>query len=172
MTDSQVKGDIILKVLDAVVSKWGQNGLEIIGYEHASYRQEQWYSFEEMCSLLSSVKSRLGNNNPLTIYQLGFRTVKEDPRWHDVFDDQDPAEVFLTTKRQEAQYKVGTQTAINLGPKHVRIDFKTEETDFSWFEFYRGRLQGVLELTGRTGVVHLQPMESGNGLRSYDVKWG
>ncbi len=172
MSESRVKGDIILKVLDGVASRWGRNGLEIIGYEPANYRQEQWYPFDEMCSILASAKTRLGNNNPLTVYQLGFRTVKDDPRWQDIFDDQDPSEVFTTTKRQESQYVVGTATAKNLGPKHVRIDYRSEETDQVWFEFYRGRLQGVLELTGRTGVVHLLPQGEAKGVRSYDVKWG
>jgi hypothetical protein len=172
MSDSQVKGDLFLKVLDAVASRWGTNGLSMIEQDYSGYREEQWYPFEDFNNLLATIKSRLGNNNSLSIYQMGFRTMKDDARWSEIFDDQDPAEVFLTTKRQEGQYKVGSVSAIPKGPKHLRIDFNSEETDQLWFEFYRGRLQGVLELTGRTGVVHLLPQGSEKSVRSYDVKWG
>lgn len=172
MTDSRVKGELFLRVLDTVVAKWGRNGLEVIGYDPASYRSEEWYTFSDLCGLLSAIRQRLGKNNPNTIYRMGFRTMKDDERWHDVFDDQNPAEIFLSTERQDKQYRVGSMNARTIGPKHVRIDYATDETDPSWFEFYRGLLQGVLELTGRTGVVHLLPRGPDPGVRSYDVKWG
>lgn len=172
MPDSKVKGDILLRILDQVIAKWGVNGLDIIGYDPSGYREEQWYPFPEICGLLAAIKSRLGNNNPLSVYQMGFRTVKEDSRWQGIFEDMDPGEVFLTTSRQDAQYVVGEHRTERLGPKHVRLDLLTEERDPVWFEFYRGRLQGVLELTGRTGVVHLMPWDGKSGSRIFDIKWG
>ncbi|MFO7619565.1 MAG: hypothetical protein R6W91_07955 [Thermoplasmata archaeon] len=172
MDEPQVKGDIILRVLDQVIIRWGRNGLDMIGFEPASYLEEHWYPFDDICDILSAIKSRLGNNNPLTVYQLGFRTIKSDPRWQDIFDDADPADVFLTTKRQEDLYRFGAQKAQVMGPKHVRIEMVGEPIDQLWLEFYRGRLQGVLELTGRTGVVHLLPASGDPPARTYDIKWG
>lgn len=172
MAESQAKGDIILKVLDQVVVKWGKDGLDIIETDLKRYNAEQWYSFSELCGLLSKVKSRLGNNNPLAIYQIGFNTIKKDPRWQSLFNNTNPAEVFLTTKRQDDQYMVCTHIATSVDAKHVRIELKNFMGEPVWLEFYRGRLQGVLELTGRTGVVHLLPPGEQDGIRIYDIKWG
>ncbi len=172
MPDAKVKGEVFLRTLDAVAARWGANGLDIIAQDHADYREERWYPLEEFCSLLSKVKTRLGSNNPYSIYLIGFRAMKDDPHWQDVFDDQDPAGIFLTTERQDQQFNVGTVKATTLGPKHVRVDYIASTSDPLWFEFYRGLLQGVLELTGRSGVVHLLPSEQGKEERTYDIKWG
>jgi hypothetical protein len=172
MAESQAKGDIILKVLDQVMIKWGKDGLDTIGTDPKKYNVEQWYSFSELCGLLSKVKSRLGNNNSLAIYQIGFNTIKKDPRWQGIFCNTNPAEVFLTTKRQDDQYTVCTHVATPVGAKHVRIELNNFTGEPVWLEFYRGRLQGVLELTGRTGVVHLLPPGEKADTRIFDIKWG
>jgi len=172
MSENQAKGDVFLKVLDQVVKKWGNRGLQEIDVDPGQYKMEQWYPFNDLCSILSNIKVKLGNNNPLSVYNLGFRMVKEDPRWQDVFYDQDPAEIFLSTKRQEAQYKAGTQTIERIGEKHVRVNLDNWVCDEVWYDFFRGRLQAVLELTGRTGVVHLIPPEENDASRTLDIKWG
>jgi hypothetical protein len=118
------------------------------------------------------VKSRLGNNNPLAIYQIGFNTIKKDPRWQGLFGNKNPAEVFLSTKRQDDQYMVCAHIATTIGAKHVRVELDGFKGEPVWLEFYRGRLQGVLELTGRTGVVHLLPCGEKEGARTFDIKWG
>ena len=172
MPENQAKGDIFLKVLNQVVNKWGNRGLKEIGADPSKYKMEQWYPFTDLCSILSDVKLKLGNNNPLSVYQLGFRIIKDDPRWHNIFDDQDPATIFLSTKRQEGQYKAGTQSLERVSEKHVRVELQNWDCDDVWYDFFRGRLQGVLELTGRTGVVHLQPDKEDDGTRILDIKWG
>jgi hypothetical protein len=171
MAEPQAKGDIIIKVLDQVMKKWGKDGLDIIGADPRRYNEERWYSFSELCGLLSKVKSQLGNNNPLAIYQIGFSTIKKDRRWQEIFDNMNPADIFLTTKHQDDQYRVCTHIATSLGAKHVRVELNDFKGEPVWLDFYRGRLQGVLELTGRTGVVHLLPPEK-KDVRTYDIKWG
>ena len=172
MPENQAKGDVILKVLDEVVKKWGNRGLKEIGAEPGKYKMEQWYPFSDLTKILNDVKTRLGNNNPLSVYNLGFRMIKDDPRWQGIFDDQDPAEIFLSTKRQDGQYQAGTQTLEKIGGKHVRVTMMGWNCDDVWYDFFRGRLQGVLELTGRTGVVHLQKDVGEDGSRILDIKWG
>lgn len=172
MPENQAKGDVFLKVLDQVVKKWGNRGLKEIGAAQGQYKMEQWYSFSELCTTLSSIKEQLGNGNPLTVYQLGFDIIKGDPRWQGIFDDQDPAKIFLSTKRQDGQYKAGTQEVRRVGEKHIQVDLLNWECDDVWYDFFRGRLQGVLELTGRTGVVHLSPECKEEGVRTLDIKWG
>ena len=172
MSENQAKGDVFLKVLDQVVKKWGNRGLEEIYANPSQYKMEQWYPFADLCSILENVKTKLGNNNPLSVYQLGFRIIKDDSRWQDVFFDQNPAEIFLSTKRQEAQYKAGTQSLERIGEKHIRVELQNWDCDEVWYDFFRGRLQGVLELTGRTGVVHLNPDKNDGSIRILDIKWG
>jgi hypothetical protein len=172
MAESQAKGDIILKVLDQVMKKWGKDGLDIIETYPNKYKEEQWYSFSELLELLSKVKTQLGNNNPMAIYQIGLNTIKKDPRWQGIFCNNKPAEVFLTTKRQDDQYRICEHVATTVGAKHVRVELDGFKGEPVWLEFYRGRLQGVLELTGRTGVVHLLPPGEKDGARIFDIKWG
>ena len=172
MPENQAKGDVFLKVLDQVVKKWGNRGLKEIGAAPSQYKMEQWYSFTELCNVLRAIKEKLGNGNPLTIYQLGFNIIKDDPRWQGIFDDKDPADIFLSTKRQDAQYKAGTQEVKIISEKHVQVDLQNWDCDDVWYDFFRGRLQGVLELTGRTGVVHLIPPGDDDTLRTLDIKWG
>ncbi len=172
MAENQAKGDVILKVMDQIVQKWGKKGLEKIGADPGNYKVEAWYPFQELCDILRRTKETLGNNNPLSVYQLGFNIIKSDPRWQDVFYDQDPGEVFLSTKRQDGQYQAGTQALEKISEKHVRVTMVGWECDDVWYDFFRGRLQGVLELTGRTGVVHLQREPNEDGSRVLDIKWG
>jgi hypothetical protein len=172
MSESQAKGDVFLKVFDQVVKKWGNRGLQTIEKDPGQYKMEHWYSFEELCITLRDIKIKLGNNSPLTIYQLGFRIIKDDPRWQNIFDDRDPAEIFMSTKRQDGQYKAGTQDVKQISEKHVQVDLLNWDCDDVWYDFFRGRLQGVLELTGRTGVVHLIPECKEDGIRTLDIKWG
>lgn len=172
MPEYQAKGDVFLKVMEQVVKKWGNHGLQEIGADPNQYRMEQWYPFTDLCDTLLDIKVKLGNNNPLTVYQLGFRMIKEDPRWQGIFDDHDPAEIFLSTKRQEGQYHAGSQNLKKISAKHIQVDLLNWGCDDVWYDFFRGRLQGVLELTGRTGVVHLIPPGDDDNVRTLDIKWG
>jgi len=172
MHENQAKGDVFLKVMDQVVAKWGRKGLDTIGRDPGHYKMEQWYPFTELCDILRDIKEKLGKNSPLTVYNIGFRMIKGDPRWQGIFDDRDPGEIFLSTKRQDAQYRAGTQELRKIGPKHVQVDLMNWDCDDVWYDFFRGRLQGVLELTGRAGVVQLIPECREEGLRTLDIKWG
>jgi hypothetical protein len=168
---NKVKGDVFIGVLRLAASKWGADGLVRIGRDPKDYAAEQWYPYEDFCDILLGVKS-LARGNPMIIYQLGFNIVKIDPRWQEIFSSKNPAEVFVTTKRQDSQYIVGEYSALMKGAKHVEVRVRCPGCRPEWCEFYRGRLQGVLELTGRTGVVHLQPGKPADDARTYDIKWG
>ncbi len=172
MDDHRIKGDVFIGVLKLVASKWGRVGLESIGTGPEEYALEQWYPYSDFCDLLMKVRKQLAQGNPMIIYQIGFNMVKIDRRWQEIFGAMNPGDVFTTTKRQESQYRVGTYSAEPVGPKHIRVTLLCNECRHEWCEFYRGRLQGVLELTGRTGVVHLQPPKEKDGARIFDIKWG
>ena len=172
MAESKVKGEVFRVILKLVAYKWGTDALKIIGQSPDKYLTEQWYPYSEFCDILAAVKSTVGNNNPMIIYQLGFNTIKKDKHWQNTFISKNPVEVFNSTEHQDTQYKVGTYSAVGIGPKHIRLTMNCPDCRLEWCEFYRGRLQGVLELTGRTGVVHLMPSGEDKTQRVYDVKWG
>lgn len=167
-----MKGEVFAGVLKLVASKWGTAGLETVGAGLDDYAPEAWYPYGDFCDLLSRIRNDLAGGNPMIIYQLGFSMVKADRRWQELFGPLNPAEVFTTTKRQDSQYRVGAYTASVVGPKHIQVTLVCEDCRQVWCEFYRGRLQGVLELTGRTGVVHLRLPDGNAGTRVFDVRWG
>jgi len=172
MPENQARGDVFLGVMDQVIKKWGNDGLREIDADPNRYDAEQWYPFIELCKILRNIKTKLGNNNPLTIYQLGFLLFKDGPDWQGIFDDRDPAEIFLSTEKQDTQFRAGSQNIKRIGEKHVRVDMFNWGCDDVWYDFFRGQLQGVLELSGRTGVVHLIPGTTGEGIHTLDIKWG
>ena len=172
MTEFKVKGEVFQTILELVADRWGADSIGKIGAKNGVYNTDQWYPFEEFSQLLSIVKSSVGNNNPLVIYQLGLNTMKREQRWNELFSALDPADVFQSTERQDTEYRVGTYTAVPKSPKHIQVTMECDDPSPEWCEFYRGRLQGVLELTGRTGVVHLLPARENKLVRTYDIKWG
>jgi hypothetical protein len=170
MDRPQVKGMLFLKVLEQAERRWGAGARASIASNVPE--PERWYPMGEFCDLLDSIMAGPGRSNPLSVYLIGLGTMKDDPQWQLAFAPMDPTDVFLSTERQDTLYRTGGQAATLVGPKHVRVDLEGGESCGKvWFEFYRGRLQGVLELTGRTGVVHLLPAKGGGG-RQYDIKWG
>ena len=85
MSEDQAKGDVFLKVLNQVSNKWGNRGLKEIGADPGQYKMELWYPFTDLCIILRDIKIKLGNNNPLTIYQMGLKIIKDHPRWQCIF---------------------------------------------------------------------------------------
>lgn len=169
MEGPRVKGTLFIRVCDQADAMWGKGCL---GQSTENRIEEDaWYPACDFCALLDAVKAGPGRNSPLSVYLLGVGAIKGDPAWQETFASMDPADVFLSTERQETLYIIGAQAAVPVGAKHVRVEVPGGIGSQSWYDFYRGQLQGVLELTGRTGVVHLLP-GSGDGRRRYDVKWG
>ena len=172
MAEYEVKGELFIKTLELAGFKPGGSCAMAGNRTQDDFTWEKWYPYEDFCGLLADIKSAIGKGNPMIIYQLGFSIMKRDRHWQDTFGHMDPAEVFTSTRRQETQYRVGSYSAAALGKKHILVTMDCKECRPEWCEFYRGRLQGVLELTGRTGVVHLQPADGPNAARVYDIKWG
>lgn len=172
MDEPRVKGEVFQTVFRLVAGKWGQEVLDGIRADPDSYAPGEWYHYSAFCDILTAVKDAVGRSNPMIIYQLGFSTMKKDARWSELFQTMNPADVFRSTERQDTQYRVGHYSAEAKGNKHIQVKMTLPDCRPEWCEFYRGRLQGVLELTGRTGVVHLQRETGSGGERIFDIKWG
>ena len=109
----------------------------------------------------------------MVIYQMGYETVFDDVRWQTVFKGLSPAKVFFSTKRQAGQYTGGNIKAEQLGTKHIRLRMSGWQCGPLWYEFYRGRIQAVMELTSRHGVVEITLDENDEETScTYDIKWG
>ena len=156
MDESKVKGDVFLKVTEYVSRKWGKVGLSKLGVSPNTYKAEVWYRLEDFTDLLSGISETL-TDSPTAISGLGRSTIVDDDRWKWAFREKDPLAVFSSSSRQNAQYQVGELNVIESSPGFVRIQMTMwtldENTKAIWSDFYQGRLQGVLDLTGAVGNV-------------------
>jgi hypothetical protein len=140
------------------------------------YLPEGWYPFGDFCRLLSRIHNDLGKGDPVHIFRMGKRTVIDDDRWRNLFQNKNPKEVFTTTRRQEAQYDVGDFIVKSVKEGHITIRaslWDCEETEAAlWSEFYRGRISGILELTGRDGKVEMDTdFTEDKKCCTYEIAW-
>lgn len=175
MEKSRVKGDVFLRVISYVIKKWGKMGLAKISVNPDSFKAEIWYSLKDFTILLQNIKDNLAETNE-SIPNLGRSTIVDDERWKWTFKDMDPEEVFSSTSRQNAQYQVGEMSVVESSPGFVRMKLELWVEDEAqcglWAEFYRGRLQGVLDLTGSTGNVEQKACnEDGKRGVIYAIFW-
>ncbi len=172
MAEMWIRGNFFQQALDYVKRKRGQQGLDIIRVIPEKYLPEQTYSFEEFCELLTKITKLMGHGDLSDFSKLAADMVRTDERWRLMFKGGDPKEIFSSTKRQSDRYQVGdfkTKKAEN-GKVVLFMELwagKKEHQDI-WAEFYKGRLEGVLELTGRTGTVEVKKKKKGY---EYTILW-
>lgn len=168
MMEGKVKGDLFNNVLALVAKKWGKEGVRTVGRAPDRFKADEWYPLPKLCELLSDIDYRLGGGESSVPYEIGYEMVRNDFRWRTIFTGRDPSYVFLTNKRQETQFTGGYSRARAVDDNHIRIEMGDWTCGPSWYEFCRGRLQGILELTGQSGSVE---MTRGEGNCTYDIKW-
>ncbi len=167
-----VKGDLIQRVLAFVMIVWGDEGLEKIKRNPDQFEKNDWFPISEFTSLLKDIDEILDEGVSPAIYQMAHTMMRNDFKFRTIFKNKDPKYVFMTTKRQETLIKGGRYLAKAVDDHHVRIEMSGWSDDPRWYEFYRGRLQGVLELTGREGTIEMTSANSSNGqVYFYDIKW-
>ena len=80
----------------------------------------------------------------------------------------------MTTKRQEGRHQIADFEPELIDSSHVSIKMTmwTQDKVYQdlWANFYKGRLEGVMELMGRKGIVELIK-EFGEGVYSYEITW-
>ncbi len=174
MAEMWIRGNFFQQALDHVNRRWGQAGLDKIGESHDNYLPEQTYPFENFCELLLKISNVLGEHSITDFSKLGGDMVRADERWKLMFKGQNPKEVFSTTKRQDDRYQVGNFELESAKDSEVKLTMKLKvgkkEHRGLWVEFYKGRLAGVLELTGHTGTVKVNPKKA-KGAYQYTIMW-
>ena len=174
MRELWVRGIFFKQVLDYIKKNRGQTSLELLNIDPEKYRVEERYDFEEYCMLLANIDLMAGSDNGAYISKIARETMTEEARWKLQFRKLDPKNVFMTTERQSGRHNLADFEAMDKGEKHVSINMAmwTEKKSYQdlWANFYKGRLEGILELMGRKGTIDLFK-EYKDGAYTYEIKW-
>ena len=172
MEEPMAKGELFQNVLAIVVVKWGKDSLDNLKHSASQYESSEWYSIGDFCIMLTEIKKNLGNGDSQTIYDIAYEMISSNFRWRTVFPGRDPVFVFLSTKRQDTQYRGGQFMAARVGDNHIQVTMSGWSDDPIWYEFYRGRMQSVLDLTGHKGKVELTALENIEPAKyTYNIFW-
>lgn len=59
-----------------------------------------------------------------------------------------------------------------VGDNHIQLTMNDWSDDPIWYDFYKGRLQSVLDLTGHKGTVGLSVIDGIESKKyTYDINW-
>ena len=176
MENARVRGELFQEVVEYIHKKWGTDGLKVLGVDLEQYLPDAWYDLEEFCELLDGLFGKMGIKDPNEPFKIGKWMVTRNARWAAVFKGKNPDEVFSSNKNQQLEYVVGEFKGIHSSIREVSIHSTIWTTDKRhldlWCEFYRGRLQGVLDLTGRRGEVGtVSEMLEEEATCTYRITW-
>jgi len=176
MDEAKVKGFMFQRSLEYVKKKLGKKVFEELGYNPDQYQPEKWYPFADFCVLLTRIDYMLSDYYTDNTFKLGYDMMFNDERWHHLFKDKDPLEIFSSYKRQDAQYQIGefTTESVEEGMITVRMVLWIDDPDHSryWSEYYQGNFKAILDITGKKGTIGLRrdPKDSYNSFL-YEVIW-
>jgi hypothetical protein len=161
------------QVLEYVKQNRGQTSYELLGKDIEGYKAEEKYDFNDFAELLSKVKL-IASNEEDYIARIARETMTEEATWKNLFRRMDPTSIFISTQRQKGRQQLADYEPVEIEKGHVILSMKmwtnNREHQDLWAEFYRGRLEGILELIGRQGSVKLT-REFGNAGHTYTIKW-
>ena len=173
MRESWVRGIFFRQVLEYIKKNRGQTSYELLGRIIDDYVPEEKYGFDDFCELLGKVKL-ISPNEEEYISRISRDTMTQEATWKNLFRRMDPTSVFTSTKRQDGRHLTADYEPLEIKAGHIQLKMrmwaeKREHQDL-WAEFYRGRLEGILELMGRTGTVKMV-REFGDAGFTYTIEW-
>jgi uncharacterized protein (TIGR02265 family) len=173
MREMWVRGIFFQQVLNYIKQKRGHTSYELLGMDIEKYIIEEKYNFEDFMELLSKIKVITSSEEDY-IARIARETMTEEATWKNLFRRMDPASVFTSTQRQNGRHQLADYEPVNVANGHVslRMSMWTDNREHQqlWAEFYKGRLEGILELMGRKGSVKII-REFGNGAFTYSIEW-
>ena len=114
-----------------------------------------------------------GSDNSDYVTSIARDTMSDEAKWKVQFRKLDPKSVFMATERQRTRHNLADFRTKDNGDKQVIItmDMWTDVKAYQdlWASFYKGRLNGVLELMGRKGSVKM--LKGRDGKYTYEVSW-
>ena len=175
VTKGKVKGYLFEHSFSFVHKHWGQDGVERFPYRESDYISERWYPLEDFCELLSEIHKTFGREMSKT-ERMGYESIVGDIRWRTLFKGMDPAELLISRENQDNEYLCGEFNFKLTGTKEVEIRLSVwiDDPDKArlWSDYYKGRLLGVLELTGHKGEVDMGDLKEEGKLGSvFHIQW-
>ncbi len=176
MQQPEVKGDLFQHIFAYIEKKWGKHALEPHSIPRKKFKMERWYTFKEFCDFLEEIVKTIGEGKVEILFNIGCDMIVDDLRWPLVFKGKDPINIFTSNKMQNAQYRIGDFRVNLLSKKHLTVSVELWTEDEGCAEliahFYRGRLQGILNLTGHLGKVHMsKKYTETEKICVYDLRW-
>ncbi|MCK4757020.1 MAG: hypothetical protein KAS67_01065 [Thermoplasmata archaeon] len=172
MRDTWVKGNIFQLTLQQVNKRWGTVGIQKLGTSEQQYLPEKGYPAADFYALLSKIRELAEEEG--FICRLAEYTIKGDQRWVVKFKGMDPKELFNGFKYQGERYQVGDFDIQDAQEGRVTLKMSLWTDDEKgaglWAEYYKGRIQGALDLTGRVGTVILTRSGKKNEFL-YNISW-
>lgn len=173
MQEAWVRGIFFLQVLDYIKKHRGHTTYELLGRNAEDYKIEEKYDFRDFGELLSRIKVIVPNEVDY-IARIAKETMMEEAAWKNLFRRMDPANVFASTQRQDGRHRLADYETLEVAKGRVvlRMRMWTENHEHQdlWAEFYRGRLEGILELMGRKGTIKLI-REFGDAGYTFTITW-
>jgi hypothetical protein len=173
MQEAWVKGIIFWQVFDYVRKNRGETTYQLLGRAREDFQAEGKYSFEDFAALLSRVKMMASNDDDY-ISRMARETMADEPAWKNLFRRMDPANVLASTQRQDGRHRLADYEPLEVSRGKVvlrmRMWSRNREHQDLWAAFYKGRLEGILELMGRQGSVSLV-REFGDAGHTFTIRW-
>ena len=174
MKEMWVRGIFFKQVLDYIAKNRGKTSFDLLGMKPEDYRVEERYDFDIFCQLLAKIDLMTGEDNGVYISKIARETMTEEARWKVQFRKLDPKSIFMTTKRQEGRHQIADfePTFNREGHVSIKMTMWTQDKAYQelWANFYKGRLEGVMELMGRKGSVDLIK-EFSDDVYTYEIHW-
>ncbi len=174
MRESWVRGIFFRQVLDYLMHHLSKTSFELLGMGVSDFKPEEKYDFALFGDLLYKVKL-VATSDDDYIAKVSRDLMNREVKWKSLFVRMDPKNVFTSTKRQEgrqqvADYEPGEATD---GRAVIRMKMWTDNRAHQdlWAEFYRGRLEGILDLMGRKGSVKLVREFGDGGIFTFTINW-
>jgi hypothetical protein len=175
MEEAMIKGGFIIRALEYVVRKQGQDVLKEFSKPPEFYQEEHWYPFEDFCECLVRIEEIFADDRKDNLFLVGKDTIKRDDRWNTMFKGQDPKQVFGVNTRQNDQVKIGDFQIEENKDGYIRIRMELWSGDFEqtrlWSHFYTGCSQTILDLTGRKGYVSQRPDPDNRAVVYFELHW-
>ncbi len=175
MDKAKIRGELFNHTMAHIVKVWGLTGLENIS-DLTSHVPKDWYPLEEFCNLLTDIVKLLADGNQEYIFEMSKDMLLIDKKWKKKFKGMDPNDLFLFTENQKEEYQMGAFEARSIRPNYIKVQMDTlikdEYQHYLWCEFYHGRIEGVLELTGHEGTIRKNhTVEGGQRHCTYHIEW-
>jgi hypothetical protein len=176
MQKPQVKGELFIKTHAFILKKWGMERAKKIGLDQSFYKPEAWYPLEEFCAVFASIAGVMGGEAANHAYIIGHTTMLSDVRFAFLFKDKDPKEGFNSSRNQTKVQQTGdfkgSSESSNSISVYTNVWTADDKTADIWSEFYRGRSQGVLDLTGKKGKVEkITDFSGSEKVVTYEIRW-